>query len=125
MISAPDGYRTKMAVGHECHGCSFYDADDNGCGKCPRVAGNNRLLCVQLAEDYDCAYSGLIFVRKQEVPEKLDMHNLQHKKLLQALDELVNDYEAHNGGMPTLPKLTDWAEKQALATDHVSLHPGV
>lgn len=125
MISAPNGYRTEIAVNQECHGCSFYDADDSGCDKCPRTTGNNRLLCVQLAEDYDCADSGLIFVREEEIPEKLDMHLLQHKKLLMALDELVNDFEAHNGGMPTLLKLTDWAEKQARATDHMSLHPGV
>ncbi len=106
-----------------CVGCAFRNRQT----ECPWCHDIDDLLCVAIANEHP-EHDDIIFVKEtnaQAVPEKLDMHKLQHRKLLMALKELVDDYEANNGGMPTLPKLLDWAEKQSRAADHMSLHPGV
>lgn len=131
MHKPPEGYvavaGTTLSAGSDppadvCSGCAF----QHDRAFCPWCGDAGSLLCAVIAKE-SREHDNIIFQKDpaQAVSEKLDMHLLQHKKLLMALDELVNDYEAHNGGMPTLPKLIDWAEKQARATDHMSLHPGV
>jgi hypothetical protein len=129
MHKAPEGYvavagEPRHSIVDRCRGCVFWSNKTT----CPWCYDHDidDLLCVAIANEHP-EHDNIIFqeATTQAVPEKLDMHNLQHRKLLMALDELVNDYEANNGGMPTLQKLIDWAEKQARATDHMSLHPGV
>jgi hypothetical protein len=123
MHKAPEGYVAVAGAPRDaCDGCVFQYSRT----RCPESHDIDDLLCVAIADEHP-GNDHIIFreATTQAVPEKLDMHKLQHRKLLMALDELVNDYEANNGGMPTLPKLIDWAEKQSRATDHMSLHPGV
>lgn len=131
MYEAPKGYVAvagiSLSAGDDlpadtCLGCVFQHRRT----RCPECSDIDELLCVAIANE-SLEHENIIFQEAptRAVPEKLDMHKLRHQKLLLSLIELIEDYEANNDGMPTLQKLRDWAEKQARATDHVSLHPGV